>query len=89
MEEEFGKEEEDFDVYGNEGREELTNADEIDDDEEGFMRGYESESDAAFCDNCKKVLERDHVEKDVKGDIFSFCSEECAEEFEKKKQTNS
>ena len=84
MDEELNEEEE-LDVYDSKAREELEEADEIDEDEEGFMKGYESESDAAFCDTCKKILTRNHVEKEFNADVYSFCSEECAEEFERKK----
>lgn len=89
MNEEFDQEEEECDVYGDEAREELAESDEINDDEEGFMKGYESDADAAFCDTCKKILTRDHIEKEINSEVYSFCSDECAEEFERKKgQTN-
>ena len=84
MDEELNPEEE-LDIYEGKSREELVDADEIDDDEEGFMKGYESESDAAFCDTCKKILTRTHVEKEINAEVYSFCSEECAENFERKK----
>ncbi|MCD4759882.1 hypothetical protein K8R33_03265 [archaeon] len=89
MDEELNSVEEDVDVYRDKSREELTNADEIEGDEEGFMRGYESDADAAFCDNCKKVLGRDHLEKEFDGDIYTFCSEDCVDAFERKRETTS
>ena len=65
MNEEFVNEEEkEFNVYGDQAREELTANDEIDSDEDGFMKGYESEANPVYCDNCKKILERDHIEKE-------------------------
>jgi len=85
MDEEFGSDEDDFDVYGEEGREELEEADEIDEDEEGFMRGYEGTADAACCDNCKAILDRNIVEKEIDGEIYTFCCSECVEEFERKR----
>jgi hypothetical protein len=39
--EEKVKEEEEENVYDEEGREELVDSDEIDPEEEGFMKGYE------------------------------------------------
>ncbi len=87
MDEEFNQDEHEFDVYGDEAREELTANDEIESDEEGFMQGYESDANAAYCDNCRKVLERDHIEKDISGDHYTFCSDECVDEFERKKKT--
>ncbi len=85
MDEEYDSEDEEYNVYGEDAREELTEADEIDDDEEGFMRGYESTANPVYCDNCKVVLSRNHIEKEIGAEIYSFCSEECADEFERKK----
>ena len=84
MNEEFNKDEHEFDVYGDEAREDLTANDEIESDEDGFMKGYESEANAAYCDSCKKVLEWDHIEKEINGEHYTFCSDECVEEFERK-----
>ncbi|MBT3416525.1 hypothetical protein HON86_01685 [Candidatus Woesearchaeota archaeon] len=84
---EFDKDTQEFNVYGTEAREELTANDEIDADEEGFMQGYESDANAAYCDNCKKVLEKAHLEKEIDSDIYTFCSDECVEEFERKRKS--
>jgi hypothetical protein len=90
MNEEFVNEEEkEFNVYGDQAREELTANDEIDSDEDGFMKGYESEANPVYCDNCKKILERDHIEKEINSDVYSFCSDECVEEYERKGTTKS
>jgi hypothetical protein len=86
MDEEINQEEQELSVYNDKAREELSEADEIDSDEAGFMKGYESEADAAFCDTCKKILTRDHIEKEINTEVYTFCSEECAEDFEKKKE---
>ena len=89
MNKEFDKDTQEFNVYGNEAREELTANDEIDSDEDGFMKGYESEANPVYCDNCKKILERDHIEKEINSDVYSFCSDECVEEYERKGTTKS
>lgn len=86
MNEEFNKDTQEFDVYGNEAREELTANDEIDADEEGFMQGYESDANAAYCDNCKKILASGHIEKEIESDVYTFCSDECVDEFERKRK---
>ena len=90
MDKEFiNQEEKEFNVYGEEAREELTENDEIESDEDGFMQGYESDANPAFCDNCKQILKRNHIEKEIKGDIYSFCSDECVDEYERKSSTDS
>jgi hypothetical protein len=86
MNKEFDKDTQEFNVYGNEAREELTANDEIEADEEGFMQGYESDANAAYCDGCKKILARDHIEKEIDSDIYTFCSDECVDEFERKRK---
>ncbi len=88
MDEEFLGEgiEEDYDVYAEGAREELAENDEIEEGEEGFMRGYESDADMAYCDNCKQILGRSHIEKEFDGEVYTFCSEECAEQFERKRK---
>lgn len=86
MNEEFiNEEEKEFDVYGEEAREELVEDDEIDSDEDGFMQGYDSEANPVYCDNCKHILSRKHIEKEIKGELYSFCSDECVDEFERKR----
>jgi len=76
------------DVYTEEGRDELIDNDEIDASEEAFMEGYEN-TDLAYCDNCKKLLEREHIEKEFSGDRYSFCSDECVDEYERKRASKS
>ena len=80
---EIGDKEED--IYSDEGREELLNEeDEISDVEEGFMKGYEEGSKMAECCNCGKVLKKDIVEEEFNDEVYRFCSEDCADLYEKR-----
>lgn len=58
----------------------------FDEGEEGFMKGYEGEGNPVYCDKCHKLLNREFIEKEYKGESYKFCSEQCADEFEKKKR---
>ena len=76
--------EEDMDIYEKDQAEEMTEEDEIEPEEEGFMKGYSEGKKSAKCSKCNKILEQDIVEKDVEGEIYRFCSEKCAEDFKPK-----
>ncbi len=78
LEMETGEKEED--VYSEEGREKLVEDDEIDSWEAGFSEGEEGED--AVCDNCKKVLGKNPVEKRINEKMHKFCSDKCVAEFE-------
>ena len=73
-------------IYTDEGREVMTEEDEITDVEEGFMQGYEEGKKSAICQTCGEVLEEDITEIDFEGDTYRFCCEECADKFVKKKK---
>lgn len=71
-------------IYSEEGREELVESDEIEPWEEGFMEGADSDGQQAKCRKCGKILTgTDLVEKEIKGELMWFCSDNCAEKFEK------
>ena len=72
-------------VYDEKVSEKLEEADEIDEIEEGFMKGYNEDIDTSRCATCGKILEKDVVEEEFDGDTYHFCSEECARKFEHKK----
>lgn len=74
----------DNNIYDDNQAESMEEQDEIDEVEEGFMKGYEEGEKIAKCAQCKKVLEDNIVESEINGDTFRFCSEECAEKFRKK-----
>ena len=70
------------DIYSEEVDEELEQADEISESEEGFMKGYNEEVDPSKCANCGKIFESEEfVEKDVNETTYRFCSEKCANKF--------
>ena len=80
----FPDEDED-DIYNKDVTEEMINEeDEITDVDEGFMKGYESGEKVAKCPICKEVLEDDFVEREIRGDVYRFCSDEHAELFLRK-----
>ena len=75
----------DEDIYNDEGREEMMEEDdEITDEDEGFMKGYEEGAKAAKCPVCGEVLESDFVEREIDDDTYRFCSEEHADLYMKK-----
>ena len=59
-------------------------ADEIDELEEGFMKGYEGGDRMAKCALCKKPLKQNFVEQELNGETYRFCSEEHADAFIRK-----
>ena len=79
------KEDEEMNVYSNQAREELTDSDEINELEEGFMKGYEEETSAAECADCHRILTDEVVEEEFDGEVHRFCSEDCATKFEEKR----
>lgn len=78
--------EEDEDVYTEEGREKLTDDDEISPEEEAFMEGAE-EGELGNCATCEKPIgeaRESVIEKEFNGIIYWFCSNKCAKNFKKK-----
>ena len=75
----------DDDIYEDAGMEEALEDEEIDDLEEGFMRGYEQEG-LSICRVCKKIIDDfdDIVEVEFEGKTIVLCSEKCAGRFRKK-----
>ncbi len=73
-------------IYSEAGREEMAeDDDELNDSDEGFMKGYEEGAKVAKCPVCGEILEDDFVEKDIDGEHYRFCSEEHAEKFAKER----
>ncbi|MDD5331676.1 MAG: hypothetical protein PHE43_02545 [Candidatus Nanoarchaeia archaeon] len=68
-------------IYSEDDREELVEEDELEDFEDGFMQGYNEGERAAKCALCKLVLGRGHIEEEINGKVYRFCSEEHAEIF--------
>ncbi|MBT4651204.1 TRASH domain-containing protein [Candidatus Woesearchaeota archaeon] len=50
-------------------------------EEEAFMRGYSGDEDAAECDECGSTIKEKKVIKDIGGESYRFCCEDCAKEF--------
>jgi YHS domain-containing protein len=71
-------------VYSEKGRESLVEDDAIEPWEQGFMEGAEDDGQGAKCRKCGKVLlgPESIIEKEIDGEIYRFCSEECAEKFQ-------
>jgi len=75
----------DDDIYEGEGREAELEDDEITPEEEGFMEGAHDDGQGAKCRKCGRLLLRNVVEKEIKGEICRFCSDKCAESYNKRK----
>lgn len=72
--------EQDKEPYDDEGLESLRDDDEIEDWEEGFMRGARGAGHMATCAHCDKVLQSKSktIERAIHGELMSFCSPACA-----------
>ena len=73
------------DFYDEDGTEEESlEGDEIDELEEGFMKGYKDKN-SATCAVCGRVLKDadETIEIDMDDETYRFCSERCAEKFKK------
>mgnify|MGYP001586791383 CR=1 FL=1 len=77
----------DEDIYTEEGRDLAEEEDEISEVEAGFMEGYKEGAKIVKCSTCKQVLSDDPddiIEEEINGDTYRFCSEKCAEVYNKK-----
>src|SRR3989344_6574106 len=72
------------DLYSEDGREDAIEDDEVDELEEGFMKGYEGGDKLAKCALCKKPLGKNFVEEELNSELYRFCSEEHADVFTRK-----
>ncbi len=73
------------DIYNKEDAKEQLAEDEITPAEAGFMEGYEN-SEEGICSTCGKSIDPEKtVEKEVNGKMFTFCSDKCADYFERRK----
>ncbi len=81
---ELGEREED--PYTEEGREVALDDDSLTDVDEAFMKGYDGDNFMAKCATCGKILEEDFIEEEFDDTTYCFCSEECANKFEKKRK---
>ena len=77
------KEDEKEDIYEEEGRESELEDDKISPEEEGFIEGAHDDGQGAKCRTCGRLLLRNIVEKEIKGEIYRFCSNKCAESYKK------
>lgn len=66
--------------YDDEGLESLRDDDEIEDWEEGFMRGARGKGQMATCAHCDLVLQSKSktIERTFQGELMTFCSASCA-----------
>lgn len=68
--------------FDEETTEEHSGEEEID-SEDGFMQGYLDEDEAQECVECgAAVREEKKAVREIEGETFVFCSENCAKEFE-------
>lgn len=51
------------------------------------MKGYEDGINETTCSNCNKLISgTDFIEEELEGKLYQFCSRECADRFELKKE---
>lgn len=78
-----GEERGDETIYSEEGREAMVEDDQIEPWEEGFMEGADMDGQHAKCRKCgAKITPANTIEKEFKGELMWFCSEECLEKYE-------
>jgi len=53
-----------------------------DEDSVGFMEGYLEDEDAPVCPECGSAITDERVRREVDGENHTFCSGECADEFQ-------
>ncbi|MBS3124299.1 hypothetical protein J4437_06760 [Candidatus Woesearchaeota archaeon] len=55
----------------------------LDSQDEGFIKGYSEEEEVSECAECGlAVKEEKKVVREIEGESFTFCSEDCAKDFE-------
>lgn len=69
------------DVYSEEARDELVQEDEINAEEEAFMRGYENDKKDNVCEECGSAIHEKPVIKVIEDKKHTFCSKECAQDY--------
>ena len=73
------------DIYDKEDAKEQLLEDEINPAEAGFMQGHEDYKQGT-CNTCGKQIDPEKtVEKEVNGKLLTFCSDKCADFFERRK----
>ena len=82
----YDKVEDEADIYSGDSRSELVEDDAMSPEEEGFMAGFEGDSKAVSCAQCKKAIidPDDAIEREVENEVYLFCSEECYHGFKEK-----
>ena len=72
-------------VYSEGFRENLIDSDSISPEEQGFMKGYnEDDKEERKCFHCgDKFKEEAGTLREIEGEEYHFCCDECADEFEK------
>jgi hypothetical protein len=70
---------EEYDFGADVPKEKLT---EEEDTESGFMDGYSDDDEVEECAECGSAIHEKRIVKTIEGEMFVFCSEICAKEFE-------
>lgn len=72
-----------FDETEDVDEEKLEEADAASEEEEGFIQGYKEDDDVAECAECGIAIRTDkRVKRDINSEEYTFCSKDCADEFE-------
>ena len=79
-------EEEQFDadnIEVKEEEEETIEEGDVESNEEGFIKGYAEDETVSECAECgAAVKEEKKVVKEFEGESYTFCSKDCAKDFE-------
>ncbi len=71
-----------FEREHNATEEQILDEEGIDSSEEGFMRGYSEDDEILECAECgAAVREEKRIVKEIEGEEYTFCSDECAKDF--------
>ena len=79
-------------VYSEEGREKLSEDDQMEPFEQGYMEGAEGRGKKNSCAECGVQISEDDeniVEREFEGEVKWFCSEEHAEKYAEKHKEKS
>ncbi len=82
--EDVSMEGEEEDIYSD-PEELLEDEDELDDVDEGFMKGYNESEVVVKCAHCRKIIEDVALEEEFEDEVLKFCSQECLTAYEEKK----
>ena len=71
------------DNVSDEPMEEVTDEGEVESPDEAFIKGYAEDDEVSECAECgAAVKEEKKIMKEFEGESYTFCSKDCAKDFE-------